>query len=268
MTLKHIKLVVSDLDGTLLNTEHKVSSDFFELFKALKANNILFVAASGRPYYTMINKLNPIKDDIVLVCENGGLAIKKDVLLISNTFKKDNLEKISNLVINLQDVHPVFCTKNKAYVISKSNKLMSLLSEYYSEYQIIDDTSKIKEEVYKIALYHEESSEKHIYPLVKHLEDDFKVKVSANHWVDISENVVNKGYAIKHIQELYNIDESETMVFGDYINDIEMLKLGHFSYAMDNAHPYVKTVANYTTKSNNEKGVEIIIKQLIDSLIN
>ena len=47
-----------------------------------------------------------------------------------------------------------------------------------------------------------------------------------------------------------------------------MLKLGHYSYAMDNAHPNVKTIANYLTKSNNEKGVEIVIKQLIDSLIN
>jgi hydroxymethylpyrimidine pyrophosphatase-like HAD family hydrolase len=100
------------------------------------------------------------------------------------------------------------------------------------------------------------------------LEQNFKVKVSANHWVDISENIANKGYAIKHIQKLYNINESETMVFGDYNNDIEMLKLGHYSYAMDNAHPNVKTIANYLTKSNNEKGVEIVIKQLIDSLIN
>ena len=268
MTLSQVKLIVSDLDGTLLNSNHQVSDEFFELFKVLKSKNILFVAASGRPYYSMIDKLSSIKDDIIIVSENGGLAIKQDKLLISNTFKKDSLDTIAKLVIDLEAAHPVFCTKNKAYVISKSQKLMSLLSEYYSNYQVIDNVSEIKENVYKIALYHEESSEKHIYPYVKHLEVDFKVKVSANHWVDISENIANKGHAIKHIQELYNINETETMVFGDYNNDIEMLKLGHFSYAMDNAHPNVKTVANFKTKSNNEKGVEIIIKQLIESLID
>ncbi|MGB2684003.1 MAG: HAD family hydrolase [Olleya sp.] len=268
MSLSQIKLIVSDLDGTLLNANHQVSDEFFELFKILKEKNILFVAASGRPYYSMLEKLKVIKDDIIIVSENGGLAIKQDHLLISNTFKKNSLTTISKLVVGLQDTHPVFCTKNKAYVISKSKKLLALLSEYYSNYDIIDDVSEITEDVYKIALYHEESSEKYIYPSVKHLEQNFKVKVSANHWVDISENIANKGYAIKHIQKLYNINESETMVFGDYNNDIEMLKLGHYSYAMDNAHPNVKTIANYLTKSNNEKGVEIVIKQLIDSLIN
>ncbi|QXP61794.1 HAD family hydrolase [Olleya sp. HaHaR_3_96] len=266
MNLSQVKLIVSDLDGTLLNSNHEVSSKFFKLFKILQSKNILFVAASGRPYYSMIDKLAPIKNDIIIVSENGGLAVKKNDLLISNTFKTENLNAISDIILNLKDTHPVFCTKDKAYVISKSKKLMSLLSEYYSNYDIIETIADIKEDIYKIALYHEESSEKYIYPSVKHLESNFKVKVSANHWVDISENIANKGYAIKHIQELHNITEAETMVFGDYNNDIEMLQLAHFSYAMDNAHPHVKAVANFTTKTNDENGVEFIIKQLIDSL--
>lgn len=266
MILNQVKLIVSDLDGTLLNSNHEVSAEFFELYRVLKEKNILFVAASGRPYYSMIDKLATIKDDIIIVSENGGLAVENKKLIISNTFNPDNLNSIANLVTTLHDAHPVFCTKDKAYVISKSKKLMSLLSEYYSNYDVIDSLDDITEPVYKIALYHEESSEKHIYPAVKHLENDFKVKVSANHWVDISENIANKGHAIKHIQELYNISEAETMVFGDYNNDIEMLKLAHFSYAMENAHPNVKSVANYTTKTNDDNGVEHIIKQLIASL--
>ena len=147
MTLSQVKLIVSDLDGTLLNSNHQVSDEFFELFKVLKSKNILFVAASGRPYYSMIDKLSSIKDDIIIVSENGGLAIKQDDLLISNTFKKDSLDTIAKLVIDLEAAHPVFCTKNKAYVISKSQKLMSLLSEYYSNYQVIDNVSEIKEDV-------------------------------------------------------------------------------------------------------------------------
>lgn len=266
MKLNQVKLIVSDLDGTLLNSNHEVSKEFFELFKILKANNILFVAASGRPYYSMVEKLGAIKDDIIIVSENGGLAIKQDDLFISNTLESKNLITIANIVESIPETHPVFCTQNKAYFISKSDKLMDLLSEYYTNYQFIDDVSQIKEDVYKIALFHEKSSEQFIYPKVKHLEADFKVKVSANHWVDISENIANKGYVINHIQKLYNITPDQTMVFGDYNNDLEMLKLGHFSYAMENAHPNVKAVANYLTKSNNDNGVEIIIKQLIKSL--
>lgn len=265
MALSNVKLVVTDLDGTLLNSNHEVSFQFFELFKKMKSKNILFVAASGRPYYSMIDKLNSIKNDIIIVSENGGLAIKNNTVLLSNAFDPTNLSEISNIVSNLKDAHPVFCAQNKAYVKSSSKKLMELLREYYSNYIFIDKLSEIKDDIYKIALYNEDSSEKNIYPFVKHLEDRFKVKVSANHWVDISENIANKGHAIKLIQEMYNISTEETMVFGDYNNDLEMLKLAKYSYAMANAHPNVKAIANYSTKSNNENGVEYILKQLIEA---
>ena len=55
------------------------------------------------------------------------------------------------------------------------------------------------------------------------------------------------------------------MVFGDYNNDLEMLALGKFSFAMANAHPTVKKMANYHTLSNDELGVEVILKKLLAS---
>ncbi|HAI42908.1 MAG TPA: Cof-type HAD-IIB family hydrolase, partial [Maribacter sp.] len=62
MDLSKIKMVVSDMDGTLLNSNHQVSEQFFELFKELQSRDITFVAASGRPYNSIIDKLAPIKD--------------------------------------------------------------------------------------------------------------------------------------------------------------------------------------------------------------
>ena len=53
------------------------------------------------------------------------------------------------------------------------------------------------------------------------------------------------------------------MVFGDYNNDLEMIEQAAYSFAMQNAHPNVTKAANYTTKSNNEGGVEHILEQLI-----
>ena len=59
------------------------------------------------------------------------------------------------------------------------------------------------------------------------------------------------------------------MAFGDYNNDIEMLKTAYFSYAMENAHPLVKETANFTTKSNANFGVEYILDLLIkEKLVN
>lgn len=263
MDLSKVKLIATDMDGTLLNSKHEVSEEFFSLFSQLKSHGIIFVAASGRPYYSIIDKLSKIKDDIIIVSENGGLGVKNEELFLSNPIQEDHFLEISTLILNIKGAHAVFCAKNQAYVLSGSNMLLELLSEYYPKYSIISNVLEITEPIYKVALFHEESSERYIYPFVKHIENRFKVKVSANHWVDISENDANKGHAIAIIQDTYNITPNETMVFGDYNNDIEMLKRAKFSFAMENAHPNVKAVANFKTKSNNENGVEYILKQTI-----
>ena len=72
---------------------------------------------------------------------------------------------------------------------------------------------------------------------------------------------VNKGEAIKIIQENYNISFDETMAFGDYLNDFEMMQNCKYSYAMENAHPKLKEICNYRAKSNDEDGVVDAIKK-------
>lgn len=263
MDLSKVKLIATDLDGTLLNSRHEVSDIFFKLFKELKSHNIIFVAASGRPYYSMVEKLSKIKGDIIIVSENGGLGVKNDAIFLSNPISGENFKEICTLVTGLKDTHAVFCARNQAYVLSDSRILLELLEEYYSNYNFISDVLEISEPIYKVALFHEVSSERFIYPHVKYIESRFKVKVSANHWVDISENRANKGYAIALIQENYGIKPEETIVFGDYKNDIEMLKLAKYSFAMKNAHPDVKSEANFETKSNDDNGVEFILKRLL-----
>ncbi len=263
MDLSQVKLVVADMDGTLLNSNHEVSAAFFNLFNEMKVHNILFVAASGRPYYSLIEKLNPIKNDIIFVAENGGYAKDKDQLLLSTPLREEGLDAIIKLLDGIEEAHPVFCTAERAYVKSKSKPLMDLLSEYYSNYEVIDSKEVIKEDILKVAIYHETDAETGIYPKVKHLQSQFSVKVTAQHWVDISEHLANKGHAISLIQDKFGISKAETMAFGDYNNDLELLERAHFSFAMKNAHPNVKAIARYETKSNDENGVEYILEQLI-----
>ncbi|SFZ95097.1 hypothetical protein SAMN05428642_10719 [Flaviramulus basaltis] len=265
MNLSQIKLVVTDMDGTLLNSNHEVSSLFFDLFEELKKHNILFVAASGRPYYSIIDKLNSIKDDIIIVAENGGIVMKQDELLLTTPIKKDGLLEIELLIDSNENIHPVFCTPSKAYFKSSSNSQIKFLSEYYPTSSIIDSITEVKEEIIKIALYNQEDSEKHIYPHFKHLEPNYKVKISGKHWVDLSDDLANKGHAIELLQKKFSITSDETLVFGDYNNDLEMLKLATYSFAMENAHSNILEIANYITKSNDDFGVEFILEKLIKS---
>jgi len=267
MDLSKIKLVVTDMDGTLLNSKHEVSSKFFELFDKLK-NHIHFVAASGRQYHSISHKLNSIKNEITIIAENGGIAKQGSQELLLTYLPIEKAQKLIPIVRNIKGGYTVLCGRKSAYIETQDEYFISLFDEYYSKYEIVDDLFQVvTDEFLKIAIYHLESSEKHLYPSFKHLENDMKIKVSGKNWLDVSHSNANKGYALKHLQNKLGVSQKETMVFGDYNNDLEMLELAYYSFAMKNATSSVKKVARFETKSNDEGGVEFILEQLLRSKI-
>jgi len=265
MNLLKVKLVVSDMDGTLLNSKGEVSNLFFELFEQLKKQNIIFCAASGRQYNSIISKLGAIKKDIFVIAENGGLAKRNDDLLVLNTLSANKITKIIPVLRTIKDTHVVLCGKESAFIESKNQDFINMFQEYYNNYTIVDDLTKIADQrdYLKIAVYHFQSSETYIYPTVKDLDDDLLIKISGKNWLDISDKKANKGDTLKKVQEILNITKEETMVFGDYHNDIEMLQEADFSFAMKNAHEDIKKIANYATESNDNLGVEKVLEKLI-----
>ncbi|RKR12123.1 hypothetical protein CLV91_2246 [Maribacter vaceletii] len=264
MDLSRIKMVVTDMDGTLLNSNHQVSDRFFKLHQQLKGKNIQFVAASGRQYHSIIDKLSPIKDDIIVIAENGGFIKQQNKELLSTPLNPGIKDEILKIITKIKDVHPVLCTKEKAYLLNSSTKFANKLKEFYSQYEMLNNLEDYSGEVLKIAIYHFESSEEFIYPAVKHLEKKLKVKVSGQNWLDLSDFNAHKGYALQKVQELINVLPEETMVFGDYNNDLEMLAMSKYSFAMENAHKNVKEVANFSTTSNDDYGVERILEKLLN----
>lgn len=266
MNLAQVKLVVTDMDGTLLNDQGEVSKQFYSLFEQLKVHNIHFAAASGRQYYSIANKLSPIVDDITIIAENGGIARRGQKELLVTQMHKEKVFELIHLLRTVKDSYIVLCGKKSSYVETTNETFINLFNEYYARYERVEDLTAVEDDEFvKIAIYHFESSEAFIYPAVKHLEDKLQVKVSGPNWVDISHPNAHKGHALRLLQEKLGYTPEQTMVFGDYNNDLEMLGLATFSYAMENAHPEVKKVANYSTKSNEENGVEYILEQLIDA---
>ncbi len=251
------------MDGTLLNSDHQVSDRFFEIFEALKKKNIQFVAASGRQYHSMVDKLKTIKDDVIFVAENGAFAKQKEQVLLTTAIERSNVNQVLSALSDVPNVHPVLCCNNKAYANGSSQDFLKLLSEYYTEFEAVEDQTKVDDQVLKVAIYHFENSEKYIYPAVKHLEGPLKVKVSGSNWVDVSHKNAHKGYALEKLMQHYGLSTDEVMVFGDYNNDLEMLELSNYSFAMENAHPNVKKVAKFGTSNNNDFGVERVLEKLI-----
>jgi hypothetical protein len=263
MDLSQIKMVVTDMDGTLLNSNHEVSDRFFSIFNKLKEKNIQFVAASGRQYHSILEKLDPIKNDIIVIAENGGFAAQNGKEIVSTPLPNKTKNEVIATLNTINNIHPVLCGKDNAYLLGDSPIFVEKLREYYSKYQILQDLSEFDGEILKIAIYHFESSEKYIYPSVSHFEKNLQVKISGKNWVDISSKNANKGYALEKVMLQNNIKPHELLVFGDYNNDLEMLALTDFSFAMANAHPNVTNAANYCTLSNDEFGVELVLEKLL-----
>lgn len=266
MNLSNIKLIATDMDGTLLNGKGLVSIRFFELFQKLKQHDITFVAASGRQYFSIIDKLTDITNDITIIAENGAFTKKQDKELLLIDLKNHEVEKLVLLLRTFNDIEIILCGKKEAYIESKNLEFEKYLKEYYSKYKKVDDLTKIYNDNFlKIAVYCKHGSETQIYPHVKHLENDFQVKVSGEVWLDLSHQNANKGFALSKLQESLGIKKEETLVFGDYNNDLEMFNQAAIRIAVENAHPNIKKIATHITKSNNEQGVEIILEQLLAS---
>lgn len=266
MNFSKVKLVVSDMDGTLLNNKSEVSNRFFNQFNELKKQNIHFVAASGRQYQSILEKLDAIKNDISIIAENGGIMKYDDKEHILLQLSAQNVIKAIELLRGVDGAYIVLCGRKSAYIETSNPDFVSQFSNYYAAYEIVDDLTKVTDDVFlKIAVYHFDSSEQNILPHVKSLTNDMKVIVSGKNWLDISHINANKGYALKILQKELGVTKAETMAFGDYNNDLQMLELAQFSYAMGNAHSDVKKIARFETKSNSEEGVELILEQLINS---
>jgi Cof subfamily protein (haloacid dehalogenase superfamily) len=270
MNLSNVKMIVSDMDGTLLNSEEEVSTLFFEQFEKLKALNIHFVAASGRQYNSIAQKLHSIKNEITIVGENGGVIKKENETLLLQTFEPQKVVELIPTLRQIKNTFIILCGENKAFVESKDPNFIRMFQEYYNAHEIVEDLTSVPQHnpIIKIALYHSESSEQFIYPSVKQFEDIYLLKISGKNWLDISNLNSNKGTAVKFLQEKMNINPEQTMVFGDYLNDLEMLEAATFSFAMKNAHEKVKKTARFITENNSNLGVEKIIEQVIKANTN
>ncbi|MGA9270046.1 MAG: Cof-type HAD-IIB family hydrolase [Lutimonas sp.] len=266
MELSDVRMVVTDMDGTLLNSKSEVSERFFELFEALQQHDVKFVAASGRQYSSIFDKLQRIQDRISIVAENGGYVKQGELELDSVILDRSIMTGLLPGLRQINGLYTVFCGKESAYIETQDKRFTNVLGEYYTHFDTVKDLASVDyDEFFKVAVYHFEGSETHIYPYVKYLESRLQVKVSGRNWIDISDPRAHKGNAIKMLQRKHGIGLEETMVFGDFNNDLEMLQEAHFSYAMENAHPNVKKVARFSTKSNDQQGVEFVLEQLLEA---
>ena len=267
MPFSNIRLIATDMDGTLLNSKHELSDSFLPVFRKLKDQGIIFVAASGRQYYNLLKTLDTVKDEVIFAAENGSYVVYQNQELHVQAINPEIVGDLILIARRIKGTYPIICGKKKAYVESADPEFINHLKLYFERFEIVDDLLEVTDDQFlKFTLCDLAGSEGNSYPHYKHLEGLLQVKVSGPIWLDISHKQANKGVAMEVLQKKFGISFEETMIFGDYFNDLEMLQKGYFSYSMANAHPDIRNVARFAAKSNDENGVVVVLEEVLDSL--
>lgn len=257
-----IKFIATDMDGTLLNSNNEIHADFYPMFQSLKEKDIIFAAASGRQYYNLLERFKDIKDDMMFIAENGTFVVYKGKELIVNSLEKNIAKELIEIGRTIPNSYVILCGKNSAYIESHDERLIKQTAKYYERYKIVENLTSIDDDILKVTICDFNGSENNSNNYFDEYRAKVQITVSGEIWLDMVAKGINKGVAINEIQNLLNIDYKETMVFGDYLNDLEMMSSAYHSYAMANAHDTLKKAARFIAKSNDENGVIQAIKSV------
>ena len=285
-----IKLIASDMDGTLLNHNHKIPKENVELINYAKNQGIEFVVATGRAYYEALPALNEENINCDVISFNGGIVYDKNSNIISITpmLPKDLYYTIE--ILKSFDISYQLYTKNTIYTKSietdinayidliRSNGYDPDVEHLRAEAQQKLDVGYITE-VENIELYLNEKENPPIKIIAisndisklenaaKLLSENTSISVTSSgaNNIEIMHKNATKGEALKEIAKIYGINLENAVAIGDNLNDQAMLDIVGYSVAMKNGNTILKEQAKYVTeKTNSEGGVADTIFKLIE----
>lgn len=259
-----IKLIASDLDGTLLDGEKRLPPGFDRMMKELEKRSIPFVAASGRSYETLKDNFAPYSGELTFICDNGACLAENGRVVETDLISPADVREIAAACRDIPEVSLLFCGVHVAYALSESTHFIDEVAHYYVSQKRIFSLDELSDDICKIAVYDPLDASKNVYPaLCGRLGDRFTMAVSGLWWMDIMNKGVNKGRALQHLQQRLGVTPEETMAFGDFYNDIELLRQAEYSFVMANANEDMKGFGRFVAPSNREYGVLKVIEEYV-----
>ncbi|MEU8588888.1 Cof-type HAD-IIB family hydrolase [Streptomyces sp. NPDC048664] len=262
-----IRLVVTDMDGTLLDGGGAIPEGLWPLLDRLRERGVVFSPASGRQYATLARQFARAADGMVFVAENGTYVVRDGVELSSDPLDTAVAARVVRTARRLTargaDVGAVLCGKRSAYVERTDEAFLAEVRRYYALLRPVEDLTAVEDEFLKVAVHDFGSAERVTAPALEPLAATHQVVVSGAHWVDVLNATADKGAAVRGLQRELGITPAQTLVFGDYLNDLEMLDAAEWSFAMANGHPDVLRRARHTAPANTDHGVLRTIARLL-----
>ena len=242
-----IKLIAVDMDGTFLNEKKDYDRERFQRqYHALKEKGIKFVVASGNQYYQLISFFPEICHDISFVAENGALVYDQGQRVHHGELTTAQFHKVVDELGEFDGINFVVCGLESAYYRTGAP-------------QAFIDV------IFKFSLnLHDDAIPALVDSLHHSLDGIVKPVTSGFGFVDLIIPGAHKASGLQRLMARWDINPSECVAVGDSGNDIEMLQLAGYSFAMDNAAPEVKKIAKYATGSLNHSGALEVIDAVLE----
>ena len=256
-------MVVSDLDGTLLNSDHLISSTNCEAIKALLDKGVEFAIATGRHIKDVAKVISVLERDIPLITSNGAmLHNSKGELIHSLTLDPAWVTELLKMSEGF-NVHRNVYSADQWYADAPNEHVLALHADTDFAYEIVNFASYELKQVLKIFFV---GDNRELKALAKMIEAQYgsalNITFSLDNTVEIMHGEVSKGTALAKLLSSKNIPASKTMAFGDHLNDLEMLALVGHRVVMDNGHEDLKRQLPdfYTARANIDHGVAHYLK--------
>lgn len=276
-----IKLVASDMDGTLLDRSGKVSATNLAAIKALEQKNIRFLVCTGRNYVDAVEPLKEAEISCDIICMNGaavfdggGKQIRKQPLLLSQINHILTICRPYSVLFDFMSDEGSYTTVSREEFKKsfENNTFLPMVTEEHTFDRIVERFHFTTEEfllqsemtIYKISVIHEDTNKlKQIRFLLENVEG-ISIASSAPTNLEITHKRAQKGTALLEYAVNNKIRPREILAVGDSENDLSMLELPlGYTIAMENASSIVKSSARLITRSNQEHGVAYAIHSLI-----
>ncbi|MGG0007229.1 HAD family hydrolase [Bacillus tropicus] len=236
------KIIISDLDGTLLRSDKTISEKSINILRECKNNGDELIFATARPPRAIKQYIPNVLKSEIIICYNGALVLKgNDILEIIEIATKYNLHQIC----------------------------LEIGDKLYSNFDVTDYFGNVPCEIMDVRDLNFEKASKAIIctkgsinkEFIKELPDECRGVITDDGTLcQIMHAEVSKWNSIQYVLQHLNRDVSEVIAFGDDYNDMEMIEKCGIGVAMSNAVEELKAVAKVIAKSNDEDGVATFLE--------
>jgi Cof subfamily protein (haloacid dehalogenase superfamily) len=254
-----IRLVVSDVDGTLVTKSKQVTPAALDAIRLLRERGIRFTVISSRPPQAIRVVGNVVGLTDAVPAFNGGLLVDPDLQTVLR-------EKFLEQIVAVRVLERLQQSNVDIWVYTDTDWYVPSATAPYVEHEIhsvkyeptvqTDFTCIRTDRIAKIVGVSENFDA--LAVTEKNLQEEFRGAVSASrsqkYYLDITHPSANKGEGVLLLSELLDIPTSQIATIGDMENDVYMFKKSGMSIAMGNATPAVQQQANYVTATNEEEG--------------